>query len=49
MAWKAYLAGMHFPFPANIVMDPALDALASVMAFADSMDAVPGSGSCKSD
>jgi hypothetical protein len=45
-ARKAYLAGMHFPFPANIVMGPALGALAfaSVMAFADGTDGVPGSG-----
>jgi hypothetical protein len=34
-ARKAYLAGMHFPFPINIVMGPTLGALAfaSVMAF----------------
>ena len=45
-ARKAYLAGMHFPFPANIVMGPALGALAfaSVIAFADGTDAVPGNG-----
>jgi hypothetical protein len=45
-ARKAYLAGMHFPFPANIVMGPALGALAfaSVMAFAGGTDSVPGMG-----
>jgi hypothetical protein len=34
-ARKAYLAGMHFPFPVNIVMGPVLAAaaFASVMAF----------------
>jgi hypothetical protein len=34
-ARKAYLAGMHFPFPVNLVMGPALGAMAfaSVMAF----------------
>jgi hypothetical protein len=44
-ARKAYLAGMHFPFPANIVMGPALGALAfaSVMAFQDG-GVVPGIG-----
>jgi hypothetical protein len=46
-ARKAYLAGMHFPFPANIVMGPALGALAfaSVMAFQSGTDGVPGTGS----
>jgi len=45
-ARKAYLAGMHFPFPANIVMGPALGALAfaSVMAFNEGTDMVPGVG-----
>lgn len=44
-ARKAYLAGMHFPFPANLVMGPALGAMAfaSVMAFADG-GIVPGVG-----
>jgi hypothetical protein len=44
-ARKAYLAGMHFPFPANIIMGPALGALAfaSVMAFQDG-GIVPGVG-----
>ncbi len=39
-------AGAKFPFPANIVMAPALGAMAfaSVMAFADGTDGVPGSG-----
>jgi chemotaxis protein histidine kinase CheA len=42
-ARKAYLAGMHFPFPANIVMGPTLAAMAfaSVMAFEDG-GVVPG-------
>jgi hypothetical protein len=42
-ARKAYLAGMHFPFPVNIVMGPALGALAfaSVMAF-EAGGIVPG-------
>jgi hypothetical protein len=41
-ARQAYLAGMHFPFPANLVMAPVLGAaaFASVMAFEG------GSGSC---
>jgi hypothetical protein len=45
-ARKAFLAGMHFPFPANIVMGPALGALAfaSVMAFQSGTDGVPGTG-----
>jgi len=45
-ARKAYLAGMHFPFPANIVMGPALGAMAfaSVMAFQEG-GLVPGVGS----
>lgn len=44
-ARKAFLAGWHFPFPANIVMAPALGALAfaSVMAFNKGGE-VPGSG-----
>jgi hypothetical protein len=42
-ARKAFLAGMHFPFPANIVMGPALGAaaFASVMAFEEG-GLVPG-------
>jgi hypothetical protein len=42
-ARKAYLAGMQFPFPANIVMGPALGAMAfaSVMAF-ETGGLVPG-------
>jgi hypothetical protein len=42
-ARKAYLAGMHFPFPVNLVMAPALGAMAfaSVMAF-ESGGIVPG-------
>ncbi len=45
-ARKAYLAGMHFPFPANIIMGPLLGAaaFASVMAFQDGTDSVPGIG-----
>jgi hypothetical protein len=45
-ARKAYLAGMQFPFPANIVMGPTLGAMAfaSVMAFQGGTDAVPGVG-----
>jgi hypothetical protein len=45
-ARKAYLAGMHFPFPANIVMGPLLGAMAfaSVMAFENGTDSVPGIG-----
>lgn len=44
-ARKAFLAGMHFPFPANIVMGPALGAMAfaSVMAF-EKGGIVPGVG-----
>jgi hypothetical protein len=44
-ARKAYLAGMQFPFPANIVMGPALGAMAfaSVMAFQEG-GIVPGVG-----
>jgi hypothetical protein len=44
-ARKAYLAGMHFPFPANLVMAPTLGAMAfaSVMAFEDG-GIVPGVG-----
>jgi hypothetical protein len=44
-ARKAYLAGMHFPFPANLVMAPALGALAfaSVMAF-EGGGIIPGVG-----
>lgn len=44
-ARKAYLAGMHFPFPANLVMAPALGAMAfaSVMAFEEG-GIVPGVG-----
>jgi hypothetical protein len=44
-ARKAYLAGMEFPFPANLVMGPALGAMAfaSVMAF-EKGGLVPGSG-----
>jgi hypothetical protein len=44
-ARKAYLAGMAFPFPANVVMGPALGALAfaSVMAFQEG-GVVPGTG-----
>jgi hypothetical protein len=44
-ARKAYLAGMHFPFPANLVMAPTLGALAfaSVMAFEEG-GIVPGVG-----
>jgi hypothetical protein len=42
-ARKAFLAGMHFPFPANLVMAPVLGAaaFASVMAFAEG-GLVPG-------
>ncbi len=45
-ARKAFLAGMHFPFPLNIVMGPALGAMAfaSVMAFNSGTDGVPGVG-----
>lgn len=45
-ARKAYLAGMEFPFPVNVVMAPAMGALAfaSVMAFQGGTDSVPGSG-----
>jgi hypothetical protein len=44
-ARKAYLAGMHFPFPVNIVMGPTLGAMAfaSVMAFQEG-GIVPGIG-----
>lgn len=44
-ARKAYLAGMEFPFPANIIMGPALGAMAfaSVMAF-EAGGLVPGVG-----
>jgi cell division septum initiation protein DivIVA len=44
-ARKAFLAGMHFPFPANIVMGPVLGAaaFASVMAFQEG-GLVPGVG-----
>ena len=44
-ARKAFLAGMHFPFPANIVMGPTLGAMAfaSVMAF-ETGGIVPGVG-----
>ena len=44
-ARKAYLAGMQFPFPANVVMGPTLGALAfaSVMAFEEG-GIVPGVG-----
>ncbi len=44
-ARKAYLAGMQFPFPANIIMGPALGAMAfaSVMAF-EGGGMVPGVG-----
>jgi hypothetical protein len=45
-ARKAFNAGMSFPFPANIVMGPALGAMAfaSVMAFEAGTDNVPGVG-----
>jgi hypothetical protein len=41
-----FLAGAKFPFPANIVMAPALGAMAfaSMMAFQDGTDSVPGMG-----
>jgi hypothetical protein len=44
-ARKAYLAGMQFPFPANLVIGPALGAMAfaSVMAF-ETGGLVPGVG-----
>jgi hypothetical protein len=44
-ARKAYLAGMNFPFPVNVVMGPALGAMAfaSVMAF-EGGGIVPGVG-----
>jgi hypothetical protein len=44
-ARKAYLAGMHFPFPANIIMGPLLGAaaFAAVMAFEEG-GIVPGVG-----
>jgi hypothetical protein len=45
-ARKAFLAGWHFPFPANIVAAPVMGAaaFAAVMAFQDGTDSVPGSG-----
>jgi hypothetical protein len=45
-ARKMFLAGTHFPFPVNIVMAPLLGAaaFASVMAFQDGTDSVPGVG-----
>jgi hypothetical protein len=45
-ARKAFNAGMHFPFPVNLVAAPVLGAaaFASVMAFAGGTDAVPGVG-----
>lgn len=45
-ARKMFLAGTHFPFPANIVMAPALGAMAfaAVMAFQGGTDRVPGVG-----
>ena len=45
-ARSMFLAGAKFPFPANIVMAPALGALAfaSMMAFQDGTDSVPGMG-----
>jgi len=44
-ARQAFLAGMHFPFPANLVMAPVLaaGAFAAVMAFQEG-GAVPGVG-----
>ena len=48
--WRAAaricLAGMSFPFPANVVLAPTLaaGAFASVMAFSSGIDAVPGVG-----
>lgn len=46
-ARKAFLAGQHFPFPANLIMPEVLaaGAFASVMAFNTGTDAVPGVGS----
>lgn len=43
-ARKMFLAGAHFPFPANIVMAPTLAAaaFATVMAFEGGTDRVPG-------
>ncbi len=48
-ARKAYLAGMQFPFPVNLVMGPALGAMAfaSVMAF-EGGGIVPGVGNTDS-
>ncbi len=45
-ARMAYLAGLKFPFPANIVMGPVLaaGAYAGVMAFNEGTDRVPGVG-----
>lgn len=45
-ARKAFMAGMQFPFPANIVAAPVLaaGAFASVMAFQEGTDMVPGVG-----
>jgi hypothetical protein len=45
-ARKAFLAGWHFPFPANIVAAPvmAAGAFAAAMAFQDGTDRVPGVG-----
>jgi hypothetical protein len=48
-ARKAYLAGMHFPFPVNLVMAPTLGAMAfaSVMAF-ETGGIVPGTANTDS-
>jgi hypothetical protein len=45
-ARQAFKAGMHFPFPANLVMAPVLaaGAFAAVMAFQSGTDMVPGTG-----
>ena len=45
-ARKMFIAGTHFPFPANIVMAPTLGAMAfaSMMAYAGGTDSVPGVG-----
>jgi hypothetical protein len=45
-ARKAFLAGWHFLFPANIIAAPVMGAaaFAAVMAFQDGTDSVPGSG-----
>ncbi|HEX4032529.1 MAG TPA: hypothetical protein VHX20_19350 [Terracidiphilus sp.] len=45
-ARKAFLAGWHFPFPANIIAAPVLaaGAFAAAMAFQDGTDRVPGVG-----